>query len=60
MVKGMELIKIYESLCDRTRLRILNLLLEGPNVVNSCKARLAGKSSMRPALHAASRRSSIR
>lgn len=26
----MELIKIYECLCDRTRLRILNLLLEGP------------------------------
>jgi ArsR family transcriptional regulator len=27
---GMELIKIYECLCDRTRLRILNLLLQGP------------------------------
>lgn len=26
----MELIKIYDCLCDRTRLRILNLLLEGP------------------------------
>ncbi|MDP3073838.1 MAG: metalloregulator ArsR/SmtB family transcription factor [Opitutaceae bacterium] len=26
----MQLIKIYECLCDRTRLRILNLLLEGP------------------------------
>ena len=26
----MELIRIYECLCDRTRLRILNLLLEGP------------------------------
>ena len=26
----MELIKIYECLCDRTRLRILNLLLQGP------------------------------
>jgi ArsR family transcriptional regulator len=26
----MELIKIYECLCDRTRLRILNLLGEGP------------------------------
>lgn len=26
----MELIKIYECLCDRTRLRILNLLLAGP------------------------------
>jgi ArsR family transcriptional regulator, arsenate/arsenite/antimonite-responsive transcriptional repressor len=26
----MELVKIYECLCDRTRLRILNLLLEGP------------------------------
>jgi ArsR family transcriptional regulator, arsenate/arsenite/antimonite-responsive transcriptional repressor len=25
-----ELIKIYECLCDRTRLRILNLLLTGP------------------------------
>jgi ArsR family transcriptional regulator len=27
---GMELIRIYECLCDRTRLRILNLLLCGP------------------------------
>jgi ArsR family transcriptional regulator len=26
----MELIRIYECLCDRTRLRILNLLLQGP------------------------------
>lgn len=26
----MELVRIYECLCDRTRLRILNLLLEGP------------------------------
>lgn len=26
----MDLIKIYECLCDRTRLRILNLLVEGP------------------------------
>lgn len=26
----MELIKIYECLCDRTRLRILNLLRDGP------------------------------
>lgn len=26
----MDLVKIYECLCDRTRLRILNLLLEGP------------------------------
>lgn len=26
----MELVKIYECLCDRTRLRILNLLGEGP------------------------------
>jgi ArsR family transcriptional regulator len=26
----MELVKIYECLCDRTRLRILHLLLEGP------------------------------
>lgn len=30
MLHGMELVKIYECLCDRTRLRILNLLLEGP------------------------------
>jgi ArsR family transcriptional regulator, arsenate/arsenite/antimonite-responsive transcriptional repressor len=30
IVMRMELIKIYECLCDRTRLRILNLLLEGP------------------------------
>lgn len=26
----MDLVKIYECLCDRTRLRILNLLTEGP------------------------------
>lgn len=26
----MELVKIYECLCDRTRLRILHLLLQGP------------------------------
>lgn len=26
----MELVKIYECLCDRTRLRILNLLFTGP------------------------------
>jgi ArsR family transcriptional regulator len=26
----MELITIYECLCDRTRLRLLNLLLQGP------------------------------
>ena len=26
----MDLVKIYECLCDRTRLRILNLLLDGP------------------------------
>jgi ArsR family transcriptional regulator, arsenate/arsenite/antimonite-responsive transcriptional repressor len=26
----MDLVKIYECLCDRTRLRILNLLLTGP------------------------------
>ena len=26
----MELVRIYKCLCDRTRLRILNLLLEGP------------------------------
>jgi ArsR family transcriptional regulator len=26
----MELVRIYECLCDRTRLRILNLLLRGP------------------------------
>ena len=25
-----ELVRIYECLCDRTRLRIVNLLLEGP------------------------------
>ena len=27
---GVELIQIYDCLCDRTRLRILHLLLEGP------------------------------
>lgn len=26
----MDLIQIYECLCDRTRLRLLNLLLQGP------------------------------
>lgn len=26
----MDLVKIYDCLCDRTRLRILHLLLEGP------------------------------
>jgi ArsR family transcriptional regulator, arsenate/arsenite/antimonite-responsive transcriptional repressor len=26
----MDLVKIYECLCDRTRLRILHLLLDGP------------------------------
>lgn len=26
----MELLKIYECLCDRTRLRLLNLLAQGP------------------------------
>ncbi len=26
----MELLKIYECLCDRTRLRVLNLLSQGP------------------------------
>ena len=26
----MELVKIYECLCDRTRLRLLNVLLQGP------------------------------
>jgi ArsR family transcriptional regulator len=26
----MDLVRIYECLCDRTRLRILNLLLRGP------------------------------
>ncbi len=30
MHRGMELVKIYECLCDRTRLRILNLLYSGP------------------------------
>ena len=29
----MELIRIYECLCDGTRLRILNLLLQGPRCV---------------------------
>ena len=27
---GMDLVTIYECLCDRTRLRILNLLCQGP------------------------------
>ena len=26
----MELVRIYECLCDKTRLRLLNLLLQGP------------------------------
>ncbi len=28
-----ELVKIYECFCDRTRLRLLNLLLQGPQCV---------------------------
>ena len=27
---GMELVKIYECLCDQTRLRLLNVLAQGP------------------------------
>jgi ArsR family transcriptional regulator len=30
MVSGMELVRIYECFCDRTRLRILHLLGQGP------------------------------
>jgi len=30
MNSGMELLKIYECLCDRTRLRLLHLLVQGP------------------------------
>lgn len=30
MVVRMNLVRIYECLCDRTRLRILHLLLQGP------------------------------
>ena len=30
MTPGMELLKIYACLCDRTRLRLLNLLAHGP------------------------------
>ncbi len=34
MKDGMdELVKIYECFCDRTRLRLLNLLLQGPQCV---------------------------
>jgi len=30
MVAGMELVKIYECLCDLTRLRLLHVLAQGP------------------------------
>lgn len=30
MLGAMELVKIYECLCDRTRLRLLHLLTQGP------------------------------
>lgn len=30
MNRGMELVKIYECLCDQTRLRLLNVLAQGP------------------------------
>lgn len=33
IMTGMDLIRIYECLCDRTRLRLLNLLLNGPMCV---------------------------
>ncbi len=33
MVGGVELIRIYECFCDRTRLRILHLLGQGPRCV---------------------------
>jgi ArsR family transcriptional regulator len=30
MNRAMELVRIYECLCDRTRLRVLNVLAQGP------------------------------
>ena len=30
MFAGMDLLRIYQCFCDRTRLRLLNLLLQGP------------------------------
>lgn len=36
----MELVKIYECFCDRTRLRILHLLLQGPLCVCHLQAAL--------------------
>ena len=30
MLRSMDLVEIYDCLCDRTRLRILQLLMEGP------------------------------
>lgn len=30
MLRGVELVRIYECLCDLTRLRILNVLAQGP------------------------------
>lgn len=36
----MDLVTIYECLCDRTRLRLLNLLLEGPLCVCHFQAAL--------------------
>ena len=34
---GVDLISIYQCLCDRTRLRILNLLCKGPLCVCHCQ-----------------------
>jgi ArsR family transcriptional regulator len=38
---GMELVRIYQCLCDRTRLRLLNLLLRGPLCVCHFQAALS-------------------
>ena len=40
MTPGMDLVALYGCLCDRTRLRIVHLLLEGPLCVHHVQAAL--------------------
>ncbi len=46
----MKLVKIYECLCDETRLRLLNLLLQGPLCVCHLQAVL-GESQVKVSKH---------
>ncbi|NJK92838.1 MAG: winged helix-turn-helix transcriptional regulator [Blastochloris sp.] len=48
----MELIRIYQCLCDETRLRILNLLLQGPLCVCHLQS-LLGKGQVQISQHLA-------